>query len=101
MTKRPLITLILLSLVTCGIYGIYWMYVMNEELRSNGMEGKNFFVVLLLSLVTCGIYYLIYSWRMFQAIDDYTGKSNGILWFIINILTGLGFYFAQHDINNA
>ena len=29
--KRNIVTCILLSIITCGIYGIYWLIVMTSE----------------------------------------------------------------------
>lgn len=51
---------LLLSIVTCGIYSIYWWYVFVNDLNTlgqgDGEESPNYIVVILLSIVTCGIY---------------------------------------------
>ena len=38
MKQRNIVVCILLSLVTCGIYGIYWMIVLNDE--TNALSGR-------------------------------------------------------------
>ena len=46
---------ILLTIVTCGIYGLYWQYRQMEAL--NGFLGRkeyDFWMWFLLSIVTCG-----------------------------------------------
>ena len=57
----------LLSIVTCGIYGIYFFYVMNEDVnelcKKDGKENMNYILVLLLSFVTCGIYYFVWLYQ--------------------------------------
>lgn len=56
---------IILSIVTCGLYNIYWNYrefkAMNVLL---GREEYNFWSWLILSIVTCGIYHIYYEYKM-------------------------------------
>lgn len=56
---------IILSLVTCGLYNIYWNYrqflAMNELL---GREEYKFVPWILLTMVTCGLYHLYYQYKM-------------------------------------
>jgi hypothetical protein len=59
---RNPITIVLLSLVTCGIYGLYWFYFqLIPELRANlGRQDEyNPTTKIILAIVTCGIMYLI------------------------------------------
>ena len=54
--QRNIVVCILLSLITCGIYGIYWAYKMGEKLDNsrvrNGVPGRSFPILfLILSLV--------------------------------------------------
>jgi hypothetical protein len=44
----------LLSLVTCGIYYYYWIYLTGEELKEHNREGVGGVAALLLSLVVVG-----------------------------------------------
>jgi hypothetical protein len=44
----------LLSLVTCGIYYYYWIYLTGEELKEHNREGVGGVVALLLSLIIVG-----------------------------------------------
>ena len=61
MTNRSILTVILLSIFTCGIYLIYWMYVTTEELNANDPTEPltNYIVAIILSIVTCFIYLFI------------------------------------------
>lgn len=56
---------LLLSMATCGIYGIYVLWGMvkdiNEICKEDGKKSPNYIIVLLLSYITCGIYGL-YWW---------------------------------------
>ena len=56
---------IVLSIVTCGIYGLYWLYCMAEDAnrlisRPNAASGG---MVLLFSIITCGIYEYYWLYR--------------------------------------
>ena len=55
--QRNIALAIVLSIVTCGIYGIYWMIKVVDELNeaSNNQNGTSGGMVFLLSLVTCSI----------------------------------------------
>ncbi len=70
--KRSIGMAILFTFITCGIYGIYWMYKIFEESRiiSRDHEGSAG-IDLLLTIVTCGLYgfFAIYkaSSRLYEA----------------------------------
>ena len=56
--KRNIAVCIILSIVTCGIYGLYWLYQLTEDTNAltgdaNATSGG---MVILLSIVTCSIY---------------------------------------------
>ena len=56
--KRDIVVAIILSFVTCGIYGIYWFVKMTDETNalSNQQEATSGGVAFLLTLITCNIY---------------------------------------------
>ena len=60
-TVRSIPMLVILSIVTCGIYYFYWIYKTTDEIK-NFMERDdiNTTLELILSIVTCGIY--TYYW---------------------------------------
>lgn len=68
---------IILSVLTCGLYNIYWNYrqfaAMNALL---GREEYNFVSWLLLSIVTCGLYHIYYEYKMGSDLYEWL-KSNG------------------------
>lgn len=69
---------IVLSVVTCGLYNIYWNYVqfkaMNQLL---GREEFKFVPWLLLSLITCGLFHIYYEYK--QGAELYSWlKSQGL-----------------------
>lgn len=57
--RRSIAMCIILSLVTCGIYGIYWFVVLTDDANTllpdnKGLNNTSGGVAFLLSLVTCG-----------------------------------------------
>ncbi len=103
MTYRNVITVLILSIITCGIYTLYWFYVTAEELNNEDSNDHlaNYVVALLLSCVTCGIYGLYWNYKFYKKVDSVTGEDNCIINFVLSIfLTPLaGMAIAQSAIN--
>lgn len=72
---------VVLSLVTCGIYSIYWLYTIAHDLNDlcesqNQEKGAEPGLVVVLSIVTCGIYLLYYLWKAGKMVSSLT-RING------------------------
>ena len=106
MIKRSVINVILFSILSCGIYSIYWFYVTAEELNREERTQEplmNYIVAILLGMLTCGIYTIYWEYKFFKKVDAYTGRDNWLVNFLLSIfLTPLvGMALAQDNINNA
>ena len=108
LAERNIIVAILLSLVTCGIYGIYWFIKMTDE--SNQVSGNTSptgGMAFLFSLLTCGIYTYYWNYKigqkMYQA-GQMHGKDiadNSVIYLILS-LVGFGivnYCLIQSDLN--
>ncbi len=66
--NRSLPAYILLSLITCGIYGWYFVYKMAHDVNvacaGDGDETGGLVKYILLNLVTCGIYGLYWEYKL-------------------------------------
>src|SRR5258708_1559940 len=63
--RRDPILVLVLSLVTCGIYALWWAYTaMTEVKNALGREELNPTLDIVLTIVTCGLYgiYLLYKY---------------------------------------
>lgn len=105
MKERNIAVSIILTIVTCGIYGIYWLIVLNDELKYEAGE-DNFTsggVVFLLSLVTCGIYSIYWSYKMGEFVDKINKKeSNTNILYLILSLIGMDiviYALIQNELN--
>ena len=115
---RNFLTIVLLSLVTCGIYWLYYIYEIardtNQICQGDGEETPGLAAYFFLSLVTCGIY--AYYWyyklgdRMHKNAPRYnlnfseTG-STILLYLLINLISGgvgtiLAGYFITRNLND-
>ena len=101
---------ILLTLITCGIYGLYWQYkqmaILNAWLGSNEFSFWKWFF---LTIITCGIYEVYEEYKMGQSINTVQSKNNFFVTSNLSIicllltLFGLGLVttaIQQHHINN-
>ena len=85
---------ILFSILTCGIYQIYWFVCMVYELNLSAEEegATSGIAVFLLSLVTCGIYQIYWYYKAGEKVNaarSLRGQSadtnNSILYLILAI----------------
>ena len=90
---RSIPAALILSIVTCGIYFLYWMYMINNEVNELAQDpmAPSGGIVILLSIVTCGIYSWYWYYKMGEKCD-YITQSNGssnVIFLILGIF-GLG-----------
>ena len=87
---RNIALCIIFSIITLGIYGIYWMIKINDEV--NMLAGEPYAttggMVFLFSLITCGIYGLYWQFKMGERCDKIRGVngSSNVLYLILGIL---------------
>jgi hypothetical protein len=111
MKKRSIPAVVLLSLLTCGIYSIYWLIATTNEIESEiytkGESCKSGGTVFLLSIVTCGIYLIYWYYKQGERIAalqkqvGISADSKGMLYLILSIF-GLGIVsdiLIQDDLN--
>lgn len=71
MTRRDAWVPPLLTLVTCGLYYLYWQYVTTAELRdATGRDDLNPAVDLLISLLCCGVWSIYVQYRNMQVVHE-------------------------------
>ncbi len=108
--QRDFVKMLILTIVTFGIYGIYFWYCYTEDLNKagagDGQESPNYIIVILLGIVTCGIYLFWWYYKQgnrLQAIGAKHGlniQENGttvLMWMIFgSLLCGIGSYVAMY-----
>lgn len=109
MKERNIATCIILSIVTLGIYGIYWMVVLNDETKAAAKDDQFVTggVAFLLTLVTCGIYGIYWCYKMAelsakaQENAGVTVKDNKIIYLLLALfgLSIVVYALMQNDLN--
>jgi len=105
-TRSP-VAVILLSIITCGIYSLYWHYVIMDDLNKAANREIINPVLFLILLIVCGpfIYYIWYTVdRNLSDISRAEGtqyKENFILWLILSLMCGIGVYVAMYQLSEA
>ncbi len=108
--ERSLPVSIILTIVTCGIYGIYWFVVITDEVnRLSETEDTGGGVAFLLTFITCGLYGIYWAYNMgkkttkLSQMRGENDKDNGILYLILEVI-GLNIIvcvLVQNEINNT
>ena len=110
MKNKSIVTCIILSIVTCGIYGIIWYYQIAEgfdQAQTQEKVSTSPMVTVLLNVVTGGIYgmYAYYKWgRQTAEICAYYGRQEqdrAVLYLILSIfgLAIVNMAMIQNDFN--
>lgn len=85
---------VIFSIITCGIYSLYWMAKVNDEINqlSGDTRATTGGLVVVFSIITCGIYSLYWYYKMGEKVDRLNGAvggSSAILYIVLGIF-GLG-----------
>ena len=103
--QRNLVTCILLTLVTCGIYGIYWVVMLAREAVSvkDPQDSAILEIVLMLFLPFLGVFLVEKKFAEGCAAKGIPHTDNSILYLILD-LVGLGIVsicMLQNDLNKV
>lgn len=106
--KRSIPLAIVFTIITCGIYMIYWEYKILDSLYKANNIPSSAGVDVLLSIVTCGIYglYMLYKAGKMEsqamAAYNFPEKNESALYLILGIfgLAIISFCILQSGINN-
>jgi hypothetical protein len=109
--KRELIWLIILSMVTFGIYWLYWIYKLAKDVNAicdgDGNETSGLLKYWFFSLITLGIYSLVWLYMLGDRLQDNAKRYNlaikesggtVLLWFIFGSFVLVGPFIAMHII---
>lgn len=95
--KRNVGFSILLSLITCGLYTLYWIYQLNEDIQylNPKREYTSSGMVVLFTIVTFGLYIFYWFYKMGKHLEEAQENrglrvtDNSLLFILIAVL-GLG-----------
>jgi len=100
---------IIFSVITCGLYNIYWNYRQMEAMNALlGRREFDFGKWALLTLLSCGIYHIYYEYRMGAELQNWLTQNNhpvnqnlAIIGLVLSIfgLTVVADAVYQHELN--
>ena len=107
--RRNIAVCIVLTLVTCGIYGIFWIVCLTNDVNtvSGDVNGTSGGMVVLLTIVTCGIYGIYWAYKQGEKLDftknnrGIPSSNSGVLYLILQIF-GFGiiaYALMQNELN--
>lgn len=107
-TDRGLLSYILLTIITCGIYSWYFIYKIAHDINiaceGDGEKTSGLVTYILLSIVTCGVYSWIWYYKLGNRLANNAPRynlsfqENGtsvLLWMLFgSLLCGIGPFIA-------
>ncbi len=106
---RDIAIAIILSIVTCGIYGIFWIISLTNDANkvSDRPTDTSGGMVILLTLITCGIYGIYWNYKMGQKIYEAGQRynksisDNSVLYLVLSLfgLAIVNYALMQSDLN--
>ncbi len=107
-TYRSVPLCVILSILTCGIYGLYWYVMVTDEISIVTEEpGTTGVMSLVFTLITCGIYGIYWGWKNGEKLDASRARhgvlpgSFPILFLLLNLfgLMVVTLAIAQNELN--
>ena len=108
-SKRDLVLNIILTIVTCGLWGIIWEVQIADDIklltREEGLVSG--VVLVLLSLVTCGIYFIFWVYNAGNKLElvkagyGLPTESKGLVYVVLSIFgfSIVALALMQNDLN--
>ena len=97
------VVLVVLSIITCGIYGAYYLYIIGQDINAVlGREAVN--PILAIIGIFCSPIILYYLYTVDRAMveigteNDIPYNNNFILWLLLTLFCGVGIFVAYFQI---
>lgn len=102
-TRDP-VMVILLSIITCGIYAFFWYYtIMTDMNLTLGEERMNPILLLVLSIICFPVFWFV-LYKTDKGLAEVTQKEglqykeNFTMWLLLSLLLGVGMFVAYYQI---
>ena len=107
--SKNIVTCIILSIVTCGIYSLYWLYCIASDINaiSDDPNAMSPVLVIVLSFVTCGLFFLYWVYKSGSLLDHQkmietgrTAESRPVLYVVLALFFPIVTYVLMQDTIN-
>lgn len=101
MKKRSIGVMILLYIITFGIYPLYWYITFQSQLKAKTGEGFGGLGHFIVSIFTFGIYGIYWQYAAGKRLAKLGASDNSILYLILGIFVGfLNPFLMQNQANH-
>ena len=106
--ERNIVVCILLSIITCGIYGIYWYITLTDDAsKANNDPDFTGVKAFIFTLITCGIYGIYWNYKIGKEMYEANQKmgisasDNSVLYLILSLfgLSIITYCLVQNELN--
>ena len=107
--QRNIALSVVLTLITCGIYGAYWFIVLtNEVCKLSGDPEFTGLKHFLLSIVTCGIWSLVWAYQIGKHVSEAQRQrgmlvsDNAVIYLVLGLFgisSIVTYALVQNDVN--
>ncbi|MDR3259690.1 MAG: DUF4234 domain-containing protein [Fusobacteriaceae bacterium] len=107
--KRSLLLLLVFTIITLGIYGLYWHYKFAKDINTvcegDGNHTRGLLACLFFGLITLGIYNLVWLYMVEDRMQDNAprygfhikeGGGTILLWYILGTFIVVGPFIAAY-----
>ena|SRR5690554_886838 len=102
MQKRNVFLMVLFTILTLGIYQLYWYCSFQNQLKKHTGQGFGGGMHLFVTIITLGIYAIVWQYKAGKRLVVLGAPDNAVLYLVLNLF-GLGFlnpYIMQSQANN-
>lgn len=107
--KREVVKCIIFTIITLGIYGMYWVAKINDDTKVLAKDDQmpSGGMVVLFTIITCGIYGFYWAYKMGQLLykakkdrNMESAKDNSVLYLVLEIVFSIiAYVLMQNEIN--
>lgn len=74
--ERNIAVAIILTIITCGIYGLFWMASLSNETSEYLGQEPSGGTEVLFAIITCGIYGIYWNYKMGKKLYDVQARTS-------------------------
>lgn len=98
--KRNPWLVLLFTIITLGIYYLFWLVFTTNELKTMSNNAPNPKLLFLLLIPFVGLIMIIYyDWKYSKALYDISGFNNIIMFILLLFIAPVGVVVAQYQLN--
>ncbi len=97
MKRRSVVGVVVLTILTCGLYGLYWIVKTKSEMNAQGANVPTAWLIII------PIVNIWWMWKFSEGVDHVTrgGVSAGVAFLLLWLLSLIGMGIVQSALNKV